>query len=328
MVAEWKIKEVKELEEKIKGSKVVALARIENIPARQFQSIRRKLKKDVIIRVSRRRLLQRALRNSKIDELSEKAEGSVALILTNLDPFKLNSLLKESKAPSPAKPGQRAPFDIVVPKGETSLPPGPVIGELQQVGIKAQIKGGKIVIVEDCVLVKKGDTISEKIANVLNRLGIEPFETGLELIAAYEDGVLYPREILDITKDDVLNQLKDAHSKALNLAVNAKIFTKESVPFLLQDAHSKALNLAFNARIFVKETVEMFIAQAYREMISLASKLSDDALDDDLKARIAGLEVEKPKEEKEEKKEEKEEKAAKEEKPEEDAAAGLASLFG
>ena len=46
--------------------------------------------------------------------------------------------------PAPAKEGQLAPFDIVVPKGPTPFGPGPIIGELQKIGLPAAIEAGKI----------------------------------------------------------------------------------------------------------------------------------------------------------------------------------------
>ncbi|MGD9963379.1 MAG: 50S ribosomal protein L10, partial [Thermoplasmata archaeon] len=97
---------------------------------------------------------------------------------------------------------------------------------------------------------------------------------------------------------------------------------------MLANAHQKALNLAVNAKVAHEETIKLMLAKATAEMLSLASQVPS-ALDDELKGALSaapkGPEQKKGGEgEKEGKKEEK-----KEEKVSEDeAAAGLGALFG
>jgi large subunit ribosomal protein L10 len=43
-------------------------------------------------------------------------EGQPALIFTDMNPFKLYKILEDSKTQAPAKAGNIAPSDIVVPK--------------------------------------------------------------------------------------------------------------------------------------------------------------------------------------------------------------------
>jgi len=45
----------------------------------------------------------------------------------------------------------------MIPAGDTPFKPGPIIGDLQKVGIKAKIQGGKIVITDDSLVVKKAE---------------------------------------------------------------------------------------------------------------------------------------------------------------------------
>lgn len=142
-VAEWKIREVEELKNLIDQYPVIGIANLVGIPAKQLQQIRNKLRGEAVIRVSKKTLIKIALEKSNKDgvkDLSKYMEGQVALILTKMNPFKLYKLLDESKTPAPAKPGAIAPNDIVVPKCNTGLDPGPILGELQQAGIPAKLK--------------------------------------------------------------------------------------------------------------------------------------------------------------------------------------------
>ncbi|MAG78039.1 50S ribosomal protein L10, partial [archaeon] len=193
---------VKELQDLAKQYPIVGIVDMENLPARQLQRMRSSLKGKVVIRMTKGRLMRVTFDSLKdtpgMEDLKEKIRGMPALIFTKENPFKLYKMLQKSKSPAPAKAGQTAPKDIIVPAGKTPFAPGPVIGELGQLGIKAGIEDGKVAIKEDKLLVKEGDTISAKQAEILTRLSIEPMEVGLNIISVLEAGTLFERKTLDI----------------------------------------------------------------------------------------------------------------------------------
>jgi len=332
-VAEWKKEEVNDLKELIKTHSVVGMANLSDIPAPQLQKMRQNLKDTTVIKMSRKTLMSLALNKSEksnIELLGEHMEGQPALIFTDMNPFKLFKILEASKTAAPAKAGSIAPTDIVVPKGDTAFNPGPILGELQKVGIPAKIEKGKIVITKDKVIVAEGEAVPRDVAGILTRLDIQPMEVGIDLVAAYEDETVYTSDLLTIDEDKTLSDIQKAFSQALNLSVNASIYTKEAIPIIIQNAQAKAMNLALNAEILTSKTTDLLLSKAYSQMLALASELSgkseealDDELLDKLKSRPKAVEVKK--EEKEEPEEDEEEE---EEDKEEDAAAGLGALFG
>ena len=331
-VANWKKDEVNNLKELIDGHSVVGMANLADIPAPQLQKMRRTLKEDATVKMSRKTLMSLALgesQKSNIDALGEHMEGQPALIFTNMNPFKLFKILEASKTPAPAKAGSIAPADIVVPKGDTAFKPGPILGELQKVGIPAKIDKGKIVITKDKVVVAEGEVVSREIAGILTRLDIHPMEVGIDLVAAYEDQTVYTSDLLTIDESKTISDIQTAFSQALNLSVNASIYNKVAMPYIIQNAASKSMNLALNAEILTSKTTDLLLSKAYLQMLALASEIAskneealDDELLDKLKSRPQAVEVKA--EEKPEDKEDEEE----EEEKEEDAAAGLGALFG
>ena len=96
------------------------------------------------------------------------------------------------------------------------------------VGIKAGVEGGKVAVKEDTVVVKKDEQINPKVAENLTRLGIEPMEVGLDLMAAYEDGLIYTKDILTIDEGEYINRLNEAAKNAFNLAFNTEYTTKDN----------------------------------------------------------------------------------------------------
>jgi large subunit ribosomal protein L10 len=98
----------------------------------------------------------------------------------------------------------------------------------------------------------------------------------------------------------------------------------------ISKAHMDALSLAVNANIFEPEAMSAILSKANLQMLALASNLSDEALDDELKeakSRPAAKPVATKKEDKTDKAEETPAKEE-EEKTEEEAAEGLGALFG
>jgi large subunit ribosomal protein L10 len=169
--------------------------------------------------------------------------------------------------------------------------------------------------------VKTGEKISSELASVLTRLGIEPIEIGLKLNAAYENGVIYTKDVLEIDEDRVRADVFTAYASALNVALKAEVYNKETIKHFLRDTHAKSLMLAIKAELVNKETIRSLLSKANMQMLAVAAN-APDLLSDEMKAQMAAAPAaaeektadEKPK---------KDEKAS-----EEDAAAGLASLFG
>jgi large subunit ribosomal protein L10 len=333
-VTEWKKEEVKDIKGLIGSHKVVGMADLADIPAPQLQKMRRTLKDSALIKMSRKTLMNLALQNSEksnIESLSQHMDGQPALIFTDMNPFKLFKILEASKTQAPAKAGNIAPSDIVVPEGDTAFPPGPMLGELQKIGIPAKINKGKIVITKDKVVVEEGGKISADVASILTRLDIHPMEVGIDLKAAYEEDTIYTSDLLTIDPEKTLSDIQSAYAGALNLSVNAEIFNALSIPILISNAATNALNLAVNSEILNNKTIDILVPKAYSQMLALASEIASnnsEAVDDELQAKLSSnvAPVEEPKEDKDEEPPEEEEET--EEEKEEEAAAGLGALFG
>jgi len=332
-VAEWKKEEVKELKDLIESHPVVGMADLSDIPAPQLQKMRQSLRGSAKLKMSRKTLMDLALNDSgktKVEALSNHMDGQPALIFTEMNPFKLYKILESSKTPAPARAGSIALDDIVVPKGDTGFMPGPILGELQKIGIPAKIEKGKIVITEDKTIVAEGEEISRDVASMLTRLDIYPMEVGIDLKAAYEDETIYTSDILTIDDEQTLSDIQKAYTQAINLSVNAVVFNSASTPALISKAAGEALNLAFNAEVLTSKTTDLLLAKAYSQMLALASEAAaknaeavDDELNNKLSSTASAPETSPAEEEKEE-----EEKEEDEEDKEEDAAAGLGALFG
>lgn len=332
----WKKDEVEEIKRGIEEHSLVGVVDMYGIPASQVQQIRRNLRGTARVKMARNTLIEHALNElgGSVASLNDHAEGQSALIFTNENPFKLFKLLERTKTKMAAKPGETAPEDIVIPKGPTSFKPGPIVGELQQVGIPAAIEGGKVKIRETKTVVKKGEVINKKVADALVKLGVKPMDVGLILQAAYYRNTIFTPDLLAIDEEAYANNIVLAAQQAFNLSVNAVIPTRLTVAAIIGKAVREARNVGVEATIYEKDIVDLIIGRAQREMLAVALAAQGQGFELDeatLKAASAATAAapaaaapaaaeEKPEEEESEEENKEEE--------EESGMAGLGALFG
>lgn len=264
-IAEWKKREVEDIKKMFGSKKIVGIIDIHNLPSAQFQEIRKKLRGKANIKISRLNLIHKAIddsANENFKKLAEYMKGPSGIIASDENPFLLFKLIKQSRSKAPIKPGMVAEEDIVVPAGETDIPPGPALSELKMAGVNVKIEKGKIVVAKDSVVVKKGEIVTPEKASALAKLGVTPREIGLDINVLLEGDLVYTPDILDIDQEAFIKNLQNLHLNALNLSVNAGYYNKESVSFSIQKACNEALNLALNANIFNKQTIESILIKA------------------------------------------------------------------
>ena len=330
-VATWKKDLVSELVQDMREAPVVAVVDMENIPGQQIQSMRAGLRAHAKVKMTKNKLMRLAIEEASadkpgLDALKDSVDGQCAIVTTDMSPFKLFAQLKKTMTPAPAQPGQLAPIDIVVPKGPTPFGPGPIIGELQKIGLPAAIEGGKIVIKKDTPLVKQGEPVPANVAAMLPKLEILPMVVGLDLRAAYEDGTVYHKDVLDIPEDYYANMFATAAHNALALGVEIAFPTKMTMAPLIAKAFRETVAVSVAAAIPNEASIKTLIAKADAQMLSVASASGYQS--DSVSARAGAAAAAAPVAAAaapvaEEVKEDEPEEVS-----EEDAAAGLSALFG
>lgn len=302
---QWKKEQVAALKSLMDAYPTVGIAKVRGLGSNQMQRIRKEFQEKALLRVSKNSLISLSLDESGMKDMDDYVDDQMALIFTKFDPFELYNVLEEGKVPAPIKAGAIAPFDIVIEEGPTSLPPGPIVGELQSLGIPGGIASGKVVIKKRKVAVKEGETVSPAFADILARLEIYPVKEGLDLSAVYdrEGEVLFTPEVLHVdvtkyvsdlqegtkaafslathlkyeypTRFTVLDLLSEANAKAQNAAFNIAYPTPDTIKPLLQKAHVQARNLALNAEVYTEETMPALFAKAGAQAQKLKSYVGE-----------------------------------------------------
>lgn len=283
MTREQKEQKVEEFQNKIEDYPVIGILDMHNLPSRQLQQMKKEMKDFAQIKMSRKTLMDLAIDNAEkenIEQLEEEAEAvQPAFIFSNKDPFQLYSLIQQNKTSAAAQGGEVAPNDIEIPEGDTGIGPGPMLGKLQQAGAQVQVQDGSIHVQKASVIVEKGEVIDADTAEILNQLGIEPLEIGLDLDVAYSDGELFTAEELDIDVDEYREMVEYASSSAFNLAVNAGYVTERTVPVLVSEAVGKARAVSISEGIPTEDTIEEILAVASSNAKGVDSEVDLESVD-------------------------------------------------
>jgi len=267
---------VNDIKDVITKYQVIGIAGLHKVRSFQLQELRKKLYGNANIWVLKNSLVKRALSElalPDVEKLKEYMKGSNVFLFTNLNPFKLSLMLEKSKVKGIGKVGDLASEDVVVPAGNTGLPPGPIISQLNSVGIPTRIESGSVWVNRDTVVIRKGEAISESLAPILSKLGIKTVEMGLSLKVVYEKGVVLPEAQLKLDIEEYKKNLGEAYTEALNLSLNAAVPLPENIAVLIQVAVLEAHNLALNAIVISPDTIIDLVRRAYFEATALSSKV-------------------------------------------------------
>ncbi|UCC20755.1 MAG: 50S ribosomal protein L10 [Promethearchaeota archaeon] len=265
VIPQRKIKEINNLVDLFKNYKNVAVIEVANINDMQIQAMRKILRGKAVFRMSKKSLQLRAIEefknNSKkknLDEFADNIPGQSSLVFTNLDLFELKKIFLENAWMVPAKPNEITPVDIWVPAGDTGLPTGQVISELNMtLKLPTRIMNDTIHVREDTRTHKAGDLVNIKQAAVLKKLGITPIESLIRLNFAWSDGEIIPEEILYMNMEQFNQDFARAYREALGVLFEMPFFSDDMTEEYIRKAASEANIL--NSIIFgegIQEPIE------------------------------------------------------------------------
>jgi large subunit ribosomal protein L10 len=250
-VPQWKLEEINALTDLFGKYKNVAVIEVGHIHDIQIQSTRKILRGKAVFKMSKKSLQLRAIeefkkksKKSNLDELANHIPGQSSLVFTNLDFMELKKILHESEWMVPARPNETTPVDIWVPAGDTGLPTGQVISELNMtLKLPTRIMNDTIHIREDTRTHKTGDLVTVKQAAVLKKLGITPIESLIKIHFAWSDGEIVPVDILYMNIEEFKRDVIIAYKEALSIALEMPFYVDNIPEEYIRKAVSEANTL-------------------------------------------------------------------------------------
>jgi len=237
--------------------KNVVVVGVDNVGSLQMQKVRVALRGKAIMLMGKNTMMRMVIReqmtaNPKLEALLPAIRNNIGLVFTNGDMGAIRNVITAEKVPAAAKSGTAAPNDVFVPPGPTGLDPGQT-GFFQALNIPTKIVKGAIEIISQVHLVKKGDRVTSSAVALLAKLDIKPFFYGLTVLSIYEDGAVYPVEVLDITQDDLMRKFMSGVGRLTALSVAVSYPSALTLSFSLATAFRKLVALSFATDYKFKE---------------------------------------------------------------------------
>jgi large subunit ribosomal protein L10 len=276
-----KVEALQKLTELAERYPIIGIAKLTKTRAQLVNALRKRLRSKVVMLAVKNKLAKIAFSKVKkhgLDKMAEFLTGQNMLLFTDLDPFELISILDQEKVDLPARPGDVATSEIVVPAGNTGIPPGPVLSEFKEAGISTKIEGGSIWVSKPSVVARPGDVISPKLAGLLSRLGLKPIRAGLQVDVLYWNGRIVPVSALKVSVEEVAANIAQASLRALVLSVETGYPTPRSVEVMMDRAVRQALSLTVESGYVTEATVGRVLAVAYIRALVLKRSLEQHGL--------------------------------------------------
>ena len=247
-IPQWKLEEVNNLIELFNTYSNVAVIEVAHLNDLQIQTMRKILRGKAVFRMSKKSLQTRAIEQFKkdskkanLDELATHIPGQSSLVFTNLDLIELKSIFHDYEWMVPAKPNDITPVDIWVPEGDTGLPTGQVISELNMtLKLPTRIMNDTIHVREDTRTHKAGDLVTIKQAAVLKKLGITPIESLIKIHFAWADGEIIPEDVLYMDMDQFKHDVITGYREALAILFEMPFIEGSMTEEYLRKAVSEA----------------------------------------------------------------------------------------
>ena len=273
-----KTETLNKVEELAKKYDTIIVSKLHKVRASQLMLLRKNFRNELIMLVAKNNLAALGLKKAGIkhaDEFLAKLDGQNALIFTNMNPFRLYLALEKSKVNLPARAGDIATDEIVVPAGNTGIPPGPVLSEFKEAGVATRIESGSIYVSKDSVVARPGDKIAPKLAGLLSRLNLKPIKAGMSIFMASSGGLLLLQKDISIDLAQYAADVSRAAREAMALALEAAYTTPETMPLLIAKGFKEAKEVSKQAGYVTPETAESVLglaeAQA-KSILDLAKK--------------------------------------------------------
>ncbi len=276
-IPQWKLDEVDYLIELFNQYKNIMVLKVANLNDKQVQDIRKFIRGKAIIKMSKKSLQIRAIERFKneskkenLDDLVGNIPGQAALCFTDIDVFELKKIFNDNLWMVPAKPDDITPVDVWVPAGDTGLPTGQVISELNMtLRLPTQIQNDTIWIREDTRTHKVGDFINVKQAAVLKKLGVAPIESVIKIHYAWSDGEVYSADVIYMDLEAFKQDFTSAYLAAQHLAIELGVVDKETIKPMIQKAYREALGILFESPVYIEDMRDEYIQKAVSNATTL-----------------------------------------------------------
>ena len=274
---ELKSKRSEELLELLGRYSTIALVDTYRVRTALLNKLRDIYRGEVLFKYVKNSILSHSAKMAKNDELltfiEKYGRGTVLLVLSNKEPYRLQQSFGKNSIELNLKSGDVVNSDVSVRAGNTGLPPGPIISELNAVGIPTKIESGSVWVTKDAIVAKVGDHVSPQLASALSKLNIKPVRASLRITGALVDGVIVSGELLKTTSEELQKMIFSAVNDSEFLSVSVGYTTPENIPALISKVDAVALILALAVSFPTSQNISSILMDVKSESMLIQTRL-------------------------------------------------------
>jgi len=226
----------------------ILIVGVDNVGSNQMQKIRKALRGKAVVLMGKNTMIRKAIRghiqnNPKLEALLPLVRGNIGFVFVKDELNFVKKVVTENRVAAPARVGSIAPTDVIVPAGPTGLEPTQT-AFLQALNIASRIAKGTIEIINDVPLIRAGEKVNNSQSTLLQKLSINPFSYGFEILQVYDDGALYEPKVLDLSDDDILMKFHNGVRNLACVSLQVGLPTIASLPHSLARGYKNVLAVA------------------------------------------------------------------------------------
>ncbi len=268
-------------EELLRSNRYLIVVDAKGLTQKLLTEVRRKANDyGFIIKGGKNGVLLKAIENvypSMLSTLKELISGQNVFIFTNNNPIEIAMKLSELEVSLPISPGEVAPEDIVVPEGNTGIPPGPIISIFSSLSVPTRIISGTIHIMKETVVVKAGEKVSMEAASILQKLGIYPIKSRLKFKFAidFTDTTIIQAEDLTPNIEELRSRVEELARRAFYLALGIGYPHPAVIPHLLAKASMNVFKLSLEIAYVTDRNIKALLLIAVTNAKKLESCIQE-----------------------------------------------------
>merc|ERR1719220_2587744 len=192
-----------------------------------------------------------------MDVLKEHIRGNIGFIFaTNCTLDDIREVVGKFRLSSAAKTGQVSMVDWPIPAGPTGMDPSQT-AFFQALNIGTKIVKGQIELVSEFKILVVGEKVSPSAAVLLTKLGIKPFEYGMDVLQVFQDKSVFAAAVLDISESVLITKFLAGVANMAAFSREVGIPTECGLPHAFGNAFKNVAALFADIDFTFKEVEEV-----------------------------------------------------------------------
>lgn len=222
---------------------------LHKVQSTQFKNIKNEFPEDVKFLFAKNKIMKKALEkinnNGKFNKALDLVKGNIIVAFFNSSESAniVYNVCQKFRCNAFARFGDKALEDVIVPEGPTGLGPDQ-IQLFHAAKINTKIVKGKIEIAVSHKLISAGEVVGISEANILAKLGIKPFNFGLDILKVFEGNDVYDKNVLAITEEEITQTLKDVIGLVSSVSLGLDEVNESSVPYAILNAYNEVVKVS------------------------------------------------------------------------------------